>query len=165
MYKGIIVLIILLMSSCKLKNDRTNLISKITEVKSDSNRSIMTSKSKTDSMIKSQESIKVLGTLEKSIDTTKVKEIENLGCTKWVIKSKEIEKSFSKMREVSGSEWNSYCYHFPCSYKGTAIYNGEKFDLYVNSASYIILEKDFKKLYFILREENSNFLQACNCCE
>jgi len=108
---------------------------------------------------------KIIGNLEKIIDESD--KAEKLGCDNWEIESKVIDQIFPKMKQVTGNEWNSYCYHYPCSYKGIAYYNGKEYNLYINSASYIVLHDDTskEKLYFILEKKNSSFLKACDCCE
>lgn len=174
MYKIFIVLVIIVMSSCKSRNNPIDIISKDTSEKIDSieigianeykkESSII---NKYDSQVQPQVVIEIIGALERVIDNTSTsKEIKDLDCDDWIITPEGVEKIFPKMREVKSGEWNSYCYHYPCAYRGIANYNEVKYNFYINSASYLILEKETEKFYFILEEKNHLFLQACNCCE
>lgn len=175
MYKKVIVVFVLLIVSCKSNNSSSDIVSKdygnrkdtIFMKETDENNKTAFAEIDQKSKTSSNQHIKIIGTIKKTIDSsnTNSKKIEELGCNSWVVSNQDIENIFPKMEEINGNEWNSYCYHYPCSYKGIANYNGAQYNLYVNSASYIILYNDAGKKYFILKNDNNLFLKSCSCCE
>lgn len=153
--------------SCKSNTDSTtNSFHKIEKTKSQSiNEKINSSEGQKLKSPKSEIDFKIIGDLKKIIDESN--EIVKSDCNNWKLNPEIINKVFLTMKQVNSNEWNSYCYHYPCSYKGKANYNGKKYDIYINSASYVILidKKSNEKIYFILEKKNRIFLKACNCCE
>ena len=115
--------------------------------------------------------LKVLGELKKKyLESYSNEDYIASGCSEWEITKNQVEKVFLKMEKHNNNEipYIKICYFLPCHYyEGEVLYNNKKYHIKISAASYIILtnEKEEEPIVFILKEENDNFLIACDCCK
>ena len=100
------------------------------------------------------------------ISNTLSKDVDNsIQCNKWIISEDDLSGILKKFKEVSSEEFFAKCYHTNCFYKSKAKNYSDTFDLYINSASYIVLSNDHITYYFISEVESELFIMPCDCCE
>lgn len=110
---------------------------------------------------------RVVDTLD-ILQISRVPEIdEDPACRGWKLSNDNILKAFVHMREASSVEWGTFCYVYPCSYKGEAMYRGRRYDIEINAGAFVkLIDKNSGgALYFIQENHTPWFLDACDCCE
>lgn len=110
--------------------------------------------------------LKLIGQLEKKFQKgVKMEDLNKIGCDDWLFHETYLSNIIKEMRKVESVEWNALCYVYPCFYSGK-VSNGEvDYEIFINSASHIILQNEKEVLYFIHENQSGKFLIPCNCCE
>jgi hypothetical protein len=86
-------------------------------------------------------------------------------CEKWSFDEASLDNLLSKMRKVSAREAYVLCSQYGCWYEGIVVNDSVSFEIAIYAGATVTLSNDKEVLHFVLEEESSLFLDACDCCE